>query len=121
MLFIKILIAIIAVLHLGIMYLEMFSAPEKQAESFGMPLKFVQQENAQIALKNMGIYNGSLGLLILASLALVPASALVMVLSLEMIFIIIVGIYGGATVTKRIYFIQAVPAAVALVALYFFS
>ena len=33
-------------------------------------MKFVIQKNAQIALKNMGIYNGSLGLALLTSLLL---------------------------------------------------
>jgi putative membrane protein len=59
---------IIGLLHLVIMGLEMFASSEKQAKTFDMPYEFVTQKNAQIALKNMGIYNGSLGLAILASL-----------------------------------------------------
>jgi putative membrane protein len=52
------------------MGLEMFAPAEKQAKTFAMPMKFVIQKNAQIALKNMGIYNGSLGLALLTSLLL---------------------------------------------------
>lgn len=120
MIFIKILVAIIALLHLGIMYLEMFASPERQSRSFGMPLEFVRQPNAQVALKNMGIYNGTFGLLILASLLFVPTVSLTTVISLELLFILIVGIYGGLTVTKSIYYIQALPAAITLLILFIF-
>ena len=67
---ILLLSGIIGLLHLVIMGLEMFAPAEKQAKTFAMPMKFVIQKNAQIALKNMGIYNGSLGLALLTSLLL---------------------------------------------------
>ena len=54
---ILLLSGIIGLLHLVIMGLEMFAPAEKQAKTFAMPMKFVIQKNAQIALKNMGIYN----------------------------------------------------------------
>ena len=56
--FIIFLSGIIGVLHLVIMGLEMFAPAEKQSQTFEMPMEFVKQKNAQIALKNMGIYNG---------------------------------------------------------------
>ncbi|QQO07842.1 DUF1304 domain-containing protein [Breznakiella homolactica] len=102
--------AIIGGLHLFIMILEMFAPPEKQGMIFKMPLDFVTQPNAQTALKNQGIYNGALGLAILVSLFIFSGTTRLMVLLLFMGFVFIVGIFGGKTVTKSIYFIQALPA-----------
>ena len=92
------------------MGLEMFAPAEKQAKTFAMPMKFVIQKNAQIALKNMGIYNGSLGLALLTSLLLFQGDIRLKVLLLLNLFVVIVGLYGGKTVTKSIYLIQALPA-----------
>lgn len=108
--FIILLSGIIGVLHLVIMGLEMFAPAEKQSQTFKMPMEFVKQKNAQIALKNMGIYNGSLGLALLTSLLLFQGDARLKVLLLLNLFVVIVGLYGGKTVTKSIYLIQALPA-----------
>ncbi|WP_251864816.1 DUF1304 domain-containing protein [Enterococcus malodoratus] len=108
--FILLLSGIIGLLHLVIMGLEMFASPEKQAKTFDMPHDFVTQPNAQIALKNMGIYNGSLGLALLISLFLFQGDVRLKVLLLFNLFVVIVGLYGGKTVTKSIYLIQALPA-----------
>lgn len=105
---------IIGLLHLVIMGLEMFASSEKQAKTFDMPYEFVTQKNAQIALKNMGIYNGSLGLAILASLLVFEGDVRLKILLLLNLFVVIVGIYGGKTVTKSIYMIQASPAILAV-------
>lgn len=107
---ILLLSGIIGLLHLVIMGLEMFAPAEKQAKTFTMPMKFVIQKNAQIALKNMGIYNGSLGLALLTSLLLFQGDIRLKVLLLLNLFVVIVGLYGGKTVTKSIYLIQALPA-----------
>ena len=68
--FALILTGLIGLEHLGIMFLEMFAGPHTQANAFDMPITFLKQENAQIALSNQGIYNGALGLLIISSLFL---------------------------------------------------
>ncbi len=112
-----VLIGLLGILHLGFMYLEMFAPPALQAKSFGMPLSFVTQPNAQVALKNQGIYNGALGVLLCLSLGLLSGSGQVITLRLLAGFVIVVGVYGGATVTKKIYAMQALPGALALISL----
>lgn len=107
---ILVLSTIIGILHVIIMGLEMFASNEKQAQTFGMPLEFVKLPNAQIALKNMGIYNGSLGLVMIASVFIFQGTTRFSVLLLLNLFVVIVGLYGGKTVTKSIYLIQALPA-----------
>lgn len=110
--FILLLSGALGLLHLVIMVLEMFAVPGKQAKTFAMPLDFVKQQNAKIALGNMGIYNGCLGLVLLTSLVLFQGDARLKVLLLMNLFVMIVGLYGGKTVTKSIYLIQALPGAV---------
>ncbi|KRM32576.1 hypothetical protein FC83_GL000443 [Agrilactobacillus composti DSM 18527 = JCM 14202] len=114
-----ILIGLLGILHLGFMYLEMFAPKALQAKSFGMPLAFVTQLNAQVALKNQGIYNGALGVVLLLSLWLLSGSGQIATLRLLAGFVIVVGVYGGATVTKKIYGLQALPGALALISLFF--
>ncbi|RGY39014.1 DUF1304 family protein [Enterococcus avium] len=116
---ILLLSGIIGLLHLVIMGLEMFAPAEKQAKTFTMPMKFVIQKNAQIALKNMGIYNGSLGLALLTSLLLFQGDIRLKVLLLLNLFVVIVGLYGGKTVTKSIYLIQALPAIITVLFILF--
>ena len=109
------LVALVALEHIGIAILEIFAAPEKQAEAFDMPLDFVKQKNAQEALSNQGIYNGLLGVLILAMILFFTGTVLKTILILLMIYIIGVAVYGAITATKKILFLQGLPALVALI------
>lgn len=114
----SVLVVILGMLHIGIMGLEMVASPATQAKGFGMPERFVRQPEAQTALKNQGIYNGMLGVLFLVSLVLFNGSAQVMVFRLLSAFVLVVGVYGGITATKKIFLIQALPGLVALVSLF---
>ncbi|MCI1986720.1 MAG: DUF1304 domain-containing protein [Lactobacillus sp.] len=109
------LVILLGVLHLVIMGLEMFANTDTQAQAFGMTKAFVVQPEAQVALKNMGIYNGMLGVALLAALALPDAATALLAQMGLAAFVLVVGLYGGVTVTKKIYLIQALPAAVTLV------
>ena len=104
----------VGLIHLVIMYLEMSGNTEVQAKAFDMPSAFVKEKNAQTALKNLGIYNGALGLLIIISTLIFSGQALSMILLLLMGFILVVGIFGGLTVTKKIYLIQVIPALITI-------
>lgn len=114
-----ILIGLLGVLHLGIMGLEMFAKPAVQAKSFGMSEKFVTQPEARKALANQGIYNGMLGVLLLASLVVLSGGSQVVLGRLLAAFVLVVGLYGGFTVTRKIWLIQAVPGLVTLISLFF--
>jgi putative membrane protein len=113
------LVGLLGLLHLTIMALEMFGKPESQAENFSMPLDFVKQPNAQIALKNQGIYNGALAVVMLLSLVLLHGIDQLITLRLLTGFVTVVGLYGGATVSKKIYFVQAIPGALTCLTLFF--
>lgn len=68
----------------------------------------------QVALSNQGIYNLGFGLMIIV-LAIMNAATSVFIIA--MLFVILVGIYGALTVTKKILFVQALPALVTLIVL----
>lgn len=109
-----IIVIIVALEHLLFGYIEMFGTTKLQANSFGFEESELENKTLQTALSNQGIYNLCLGLMIIA---LTIVSASVPILIITMLFVIIVGIYGALTVTKKILFVQALPAIVALVAL----
>ncbi|MFD1429309.1 DUF1304 domain-containing protein [Lacticaseibacillus mingshuiensis] len=110
-----ILVGLLGIEHLGIAGLEMLAKPDVQAGAFGMPLSFVQEPNAQVALKNQGIYNFALGLVLLLTLVLLHGQAQVVTAALLAGFVALVGLYGGATVTKKIFLLQALPGVVTLI------
>ncbi|CAJ1196259.1 DUF1304 domain-containing protein [Companilactobacillus nantensis] len=109
------LVALVALEHIGIAGLEMFAKPDVQANAFDMPVNFVKTKEAQTALSNQGIYNGMLGLLILMMILFFTGSTLKMILILMMIYIIVVAVYGAVTATKKILYIQGLPALIALI------
>ncbi|RRG18385.1 DUF1304 domain-containing protein [Weissella viridescens] len=115
-----ILTTLIGCLHLFIMGLEMFGKVEAQAKAFDMPLDFVSQASAQTALGNQGIYNGLFGLMILATNFILPVSQAAQnsFMTLLMLFVLGVGLYGGFTATKKIFLMQCVPAAIALLLIF---
>lgn len=109
-----ILVFFVALEHLLFGYIEMFGSVQVQSKAFGFPEKELQNNTLQIALSNQGIYNVSFGLLVIAFIIFnLAANSLI----LSMIFVVIVGIYGGLTVTKKIWVIQVGPALLALLSL----
>ncbi|AUI72111.1 DUF1304 domain-containing protein [Companilactobacillus alimentarius] len=114
------LVALVALEHIGIAGLEMFAKPEKQAELFDMPLEFIKNKHAKMALANQGIYNGLLGILILMMILFFTGTTLKIILIMLMLYVIIVAIYGAATATKKIIYLQGLPALIALVFVLFF-
>ena len=110
----NILIAVIAVLHIGFLVLEMFlwQTPFGR-KTFGLTPEFAK-ESAKLAA-NQGLYNGFLAAGLIFSL-LLNDGFLVKIFFL--CCVIVAGLYGGFTVKKSILVIQALPAIVALVLLH---
>lgn len=111
----SILIGFLGLLHLIIMCLEMFAKTETQANAFDMPQSFVAQPHAKTALVNQGIYNGALGLLFLFTLFLPDNMTKAMIQLALAVFVLIVGLIGGFTATKKIFLIQALPAIITII------
>ncbi|QEA31856.1 DUF1304 domain-containing protein [Secundilactobacillus malefermentans] len=113
-LIIIILSALIGIEHIGIMGIEMFASDSVKANAFDMPIDYVKLPNTKVALGNQGIYNGMLGILIIATLFIFPIGTMLTFLSLLMVFIAVVALYGAMTATKKILFIQFLPAVINL-------
>ncbi|WP_334333231.1 DUF1304 domain-containing protein [Companilactobacillus sp. HBUAS59544] len=113
-------VALVALEHIGIAGLEMFAKPEQQANAFDMPLDFVKNPHAKVALANQGIYNGLLGILILMMILFFTGTTLKIILIMLMLYVIIVAVYGAITASKKIIFLQGLPALVALILVLFF-
>ena len=105
---------LVILLHSYFLVLEMFLWEKPLGrKAFGLTQEFATQTKAMAA--NQGLYNGFLaaGLiwgLSLGSLAESGRSIIIFFLGC----VIIAGIYGGLTVSKKIIVIQALPALIAL-------
>lgn len=109
-----ILAALIAVLHLYILWIEMFrwEHPRTRAAFGGIDADLASKTRALAA--NQGLYNGFLA----AGLAFALMRGDGVWLGFFLACVVVAGLYGAATATRRILFIQALPAALALIALW---
>jgi len=113
-----ILVALVALLHIYIMILEMFTWTGPRARTaFGTTAEFAQQ--TRVLAANQGLYNGFLAAGLIWSL-LHPAPEFGAQLALFFLACVAVaGIFGAATSSRRILFVQTVPAVIAMLAVIF--
>jgi putative membrane protein len=107
-----VLIAVVALLHVYFLVLEMFLWDKpKGLKTFGNTPE--KAAITKVLAANQGLYNGFLAAGLLVGLWMGDAG-----LAFKLFFllcVIVAGVYGAATVGKKILYIQAVPAALALV------
>lgn len=111
----SVVIAVVAVLHVYILVLEMFLWDKPAGlRAFG------QTQQAATASKvlaaNQGLYNGFLAAGLFWGLSLGDAGFGVKVFFLACV--LVAGLYGGATASRKIIVVQALPAAIGLVLLF---
>lgn len=106
--------ALIALLHLYILVLEMFLWTKPRGRrAFGMTAE--QAESTKVLAANQGLYNGFLAAgLIWGLLYPVPEIGR-QIQAFFLICVIVAGLYGAVSASRRILFVQAIPAAVALI------
>jgi putative membrane protein len=111
----NILTGLVALIHAYIVVLEMVLW-EKPAglRAFGLTPEFAAQTRTLAA--NQGLYNGFLAAGLIWGLYL--GSAGVAVTTFFLLCVLIAGLFGAATASRRILFVQALPAALALAALW---
>jgi putative membrane protein len=110
-----VLVALVALLHIYFLVLEMFlwekplglktfrNTPERAAET-------------KVLAANQGLYNGFLAAGLLWGLSLGVAGMHIQAFFL--LCVVVAGVYGAATAARKILFVQALPALLALAALY---
>jgi putative membrane protein len=108
------LVALVALIHAYILVLEMFLwRTPRGRQAFGTTQE--QAETMATLAANQGLYNGFLAAGLGISLILPePTATYFKVFFLGCV--IVAGLYGGMTVSRRILVVQALPAAIALVA-----
>ena len=110
-----VLVALVAVIHIWILVMEMFLwETPRIRRAFGTTPEFAA--NTRVLAANQGLYNGFLAAgLILALLEGVPGPGQGLA-HFVLACVVVAGLYGAATVGRRILYVQAAPAALGLLA-----
>ena len=109
-----ILVALVAVLHVGFLVLEMFLwTTPVGLKTFNMTPEFAS--STMVLAANQGLYNGFLAAGLIWGLVAKENATAIRVFFLGCV--VVAGIFGAATAKPSILFVQALPAALGLLAL----
>ncbi len=107
----SIVVGFIALLHVYIMVLEMFLWDKPAGlRAFGLPQQLATE--TKVLGANQGLYNGFLAAGLIWGICLGAAGDHIKIFFLGCI--IVAGIFGALTASKKIFFIQTVPASIGL-------
>lgn len=108
----NIVIAIVALLHVYFLVLEMFLWDKPTGRRvFGHTKEDAQR--TKVLAANQGLYNGFLAAGLIWSLLLGTEGDHIKIFFLTCV--VVAGIFGAATASRKIIFVQALPAAIGLV------
>jgi len=101
-------VLVVALQHLGFLVLEMFLWTKPAGlRAFRLTPEFAAQ--SRVLAANQGLYNGFLAAGLIYGLCVQSREIVLLFLA----FVIVAGLYGGATANRKILFIQALPAVLA--------
>lgn len=110
----RILIGIVASLHMYFLYLEMFAWTTKAKKIFtSLPKDLF--EPTKVLAANQGLYNGFLAAGLLWSFFIKDPTWSKNVALFFLACVVTAGTYGAFSADKKIFFVQALPAAIAIV------
>lgn len=113
-----ILTALVALEHFYFLALEMFLWTQPRTRAiFGTSAE--DAEKTKTLAANQGLYNGFLAVGLLVGIFMPNEMVGFAFKVYFLLCVIVAGLYGGATVSKRIIYVQAVPALLGLVAVWF--
>ncbi|MEO8668409.1 MAG: DUF1304 domain-containing protein [Bauldia sp.] len=113
----NILVGIVALLHIWFLILEMFLWTRPLGlRTFGNTLD--KARDSAVLAANQGLYNGFLAFGLIWGLLYQDATVALHIKSFFLACIVVAGAYGAWSVSRRILFIQAAPAALALLLLW---
>jgi putative membrane protein len=111
----EILIAFVAIEHVYILWLEMFAWTTRGRKTFrSLPSHLFEPTKALAA--NQGLYNGFLAAGLGWSLLISDPVWSTNIAYFFLGCVVIAGVYGAVTAQKSIFFVQALPAIIALLA-----
>ncbi|NDV41928.1 DUF1304 family protein [Muricauda sp. 40Bstr401] len=105
----KIIVAIVALLHLYFLWLEMFAWTTKAKKVFRQFPEDLFEPTKTLAA-NQGLYNGFLSAGLIWSLLIEDPTWQVYVALFFLGCVAVAGIYGSLTASKKIFTVQALPA-----------
>ena len=109
----KIIIGIITVIHLYILWFEMFAWTSRGPEIFKiLPKEIFEPTKAMAA--NQGLYNGFLAAGLIWTYFITDPVWKKNISVFFLCCIMVAGIYGSFTIETKILFIQTIPAAIAM-------
>ena len=112
-----VLIAVIALLHLYIAWFEIFAWETRGPKVFSSFATDLFSKTVAMAA-NQGIYNAFLAAGLMWSLLIKDEHWQRNVATCFLLFVFVAGVFGAVTVTPRTFFIQSIPAGIALALLY---
>jgi putative membrane protein len=116
----QIMTAVVAIEHLYILWIEMFAWETAGKKTFKtIPAELFKPTKGLAA--NQGLYNGFLSAGLIWSFLISDTSWAVNIRLFFLACIIIAGIYGAITASRRIFIVQALPAIIALILVLFAS
>ena len=108
----NIAVAAVALLHVYILVLEMILWTQPAGrKAFGLTPEFAEQ--TRVLGANQGLYNGFLAAGLLFGLYLGGEQGFLFK-AFFLTCVLVAGVYGAATASRKILFVQALPAAIAL-------
>jgi len=109
----QIFVAVVAIEHLYIVWLEMFAWTTAGRKTFkSLPADMFEKTKSMAG--NQGLYNGFLAAGLVWSLLITDAAWSNNVACFFLSCVTVAGLYGAATVQRSIFFIQAMPAIIGL-------
>lgn len=113
----QIIIGLVAAIHIYILWLEMFAWTTKAPKVFkSIPEELFPKTKTLAA--NQGLYNGFLAAGLIWSLCITDHHWRLYVAIFFLTCVIIAGIYGATTASKKILYVQSIPALVAMILLH---
>ncbi|MDB5548663.1 MAG: hypothetical protein JWP21_2110 [Tardiphaga sp.] len=113
----NLLVALVAALHLYFLVLEMFLWTKPQGlKTFGNTLE--KARDSAVLAANQGLYNGFLAAGLIWGLVHPDPTMAWQIKAFFLLCVIVAGAYGAYSVSRKILLVQALPAALALLAVW---
>jgi putative membrane protein len=109
-----ILIALVAIEHIYILWMEMFAWETAGKRTFKNALPKNMFKPTKSMAANQGLYNGFLAAGLIWSLFISDLQWKTNISAFFLICVAIAGIFGALTASKKIFYVQALPALIAL-------
>ena len=113
----QIIIVFVALLHCYILWLEMFAWTTRAKKVF----KTIPEnlfEKTKVLAANQGLYNGFLAAGLFWSILITDIDWSKNIALFFLSCIVVAGIYGALTASKRIFFVQSIPALLGILSLF---